>query len=423
MPVKFHRLSEEAINGSTGIQSWLNQFSKHQQTVAKSLLKDLRFVKENVFRQWFIKGINSLASRSQKGSSAKPLAFYAVAKLPVKPTAEQRKSVKGQPIQSLPWKRLGAPSLWTFSGNILPRPSHSLGSEDMICSLLRGTCRTQPNYFFDHPSIATLKQHDIHDIVLLDDSINSGEKVSKYLQGFFNHKSILSWYSRGWITIHVVSLIRTKEAERIIRSAMPGSIRSRKSRSQLRFCSQECYDQTALEKRWSYPSLIEGFCRNHTAIPVNRRMGYGDVMANFVFMHSVPNNLPGCLWFEPPSINYLPLFTGRMIPSWLPELLEIENPNPRRTRPSIQLAQLDHSTLQILDAVRKGIRKPSSLARQMQMSEEYIEEKIVELQDFGLIESDRITRVGSELLNNSKEKLELKCNWELVVPHTWCADP
>lgn len=64
--------------------------------------------------------------------------------------------------------------------------------------------------------------------------------------------------------------------------------------SKIDFTSEIVYDKDWLEGRWgeNHQQVIQ-LCRSQTKIPTKRRLGYGGVMANIVFYHSVPNNIPG----------------------------------------------------------------------------------------------------------------------------------
>jgi len=87
-----------------------------------------------------------------------------------------------------------------------------------------GNLRKVGDYrFLDHPGIDALKQSRVRNIVLIDDSIGSGQRVSDFINLLMKSKTVLSWWSYGLIQMHVVSFIRTHKAENRIRKYLLGS--------------------------------------------------------------------------------------------------------------------------------------------------------------------------------------------------------
>ena len=185
-------LSLSKIDASPEIQHWLSQFPEAQRTTAKLLLSHLQFVSRDVYSAWLQSVVAALPS-------GKTYALYSVRKLE----------------EGLP--------LWSESGEIATRPGDSLGSEDLVYSLVANLARANPQTLLDHSSLTELRDQKVHDYLLLDDSIGSGDRLSGFINAMLSHPTFLSWWSFGLVKIHVVSFARPREAEAKIIAKIKGS--------------------------------------------------------------------------------------------------------------------------------------------------------------------------------------------------------
>ena len=260
--------------------------------------------------------------------------------------------------------------------------------------------------------------------MLIDDSIGSGKRVKDYLKRLFNNRTIQSWWSYGLIRIVVVAFARVSEARETILEGVAGSdhgIRTYPKNSKVQFVSHLNYSQTNLYQRWGNSYLdIRQLCMDVKAIPKNRRLGFRKTMSNVVFFHSVPNNLPGVLWYQ--SENWQALFPQRSLPVWLPQLLgeEIETSEPGecessdRCNPEMQM---------LLQLAKRGIRSADLLAWHLGLDRSVIDTLIWQLRQKELLATqNRITEAGRSWLANNVSRREVEFDQEIYIPQSWCAD-
>src|SRR5690606_38134443 len=157
------------------IRGWLSQFPEGQRSLAKLLLSRLQFVSGDTYAEW-LRGVVALLPADQVH------ALYSVRKL--------------EDDQACYWNEEGEP---------VTRPGSSLGSEDLVYSLISNQVRSSAGRLLDHPSPQELKNKKVRSYVLIDDSIGSGDRVAGFINAMLRHPTFLSWWSFGWIRIRVLS--------------------------------------------------------------------------------------------------------------------------------------------------------------------------------------------------------------------------
>ncbi|MEY1660851.1 phosphoribosyltransferase-like protein [Isoalcanivorax beigongshangi] len=382
-------ISPSKIDASPEIQGWLSQFPEVQRTTAKLLLSHLQFVSRDVYSAWLQRVVSALPS-------GKTYALYSVRKLD-----------DGSP-------------LWNDEGDIVARPGDSLGSEDLVYSLVANLARANPETLLDHSSLTELRDKKVHDYLLIDDSIGSGDRVSGFINAMLSHPTFLSWWSFGLVRIHVVSFARPREAEAKIVAKIKGSDhgkrRFRKS-SKVDFTSDMVYDTNWLEGRWGENHLqIIQLCRSQTKIPKWARLGYGEVLANTVFYHSVPNNIPGVLWFS--NDKWQGLMPGRAMPDWLLALID-QTPLVA----SEVITSKSDEVAQLLALIKRGVRSSRSIAARLCVDHKYAVGLLGSAKEMGLLTPQlRLTTAGLDCLKHADSTLALP-DWDrsLYIPSSWCA--
>ena len=382
-------LSPAKIDASSEIQDWLSQFPEGQRTTAKLLLSRLQFVSRDVYSAWLWRVVAALPS-------AKIYALYSVRKLE----------------EGLP--------LWSDEGKIVARPGDSLGSEDLVYSLVANLARANPQTLLDHSSLAELRDMRVHDYLLIDDSIGSGDRVSGFINAMLSHPTFLSWWSFGLIKIHVVSFARPREAEAKIIAKIKGSDHGRRKfrkSSKVDFTSEMVYETDWLDGRWgeNYQQVVQ-LCRSQTKIPKWARLGYGEVLANTVFFHSVPNNLPGSLWFT--NEKWQGLMPGRTAPDWLLALIE-----PTTLIASEGATSKVSEVFRLLALIKRGVRSSRSIAARLCVDHKYAVGLLRSAQEMGLLTPQvRLTTAGLDRLKHADSNLVLPVwNRSLYIPSSWCA--
>ena len=386
---RFTTLSASKIETSHEIQIWLSQFPESQRNTAKLLLSRLQFVSRDIYSEWLLRVVSALPS-------GKTYALYSVRKLD------------------------DGSLLWSDTGDIVARPGDSLGSEDLAYSLIANLARANPETLLDHSSLIDLRDKKIHDYVLIDDSIGSGDRVSSFINAMLNHPTFLSWWSFGFVRIYVISFARTREAEAKILAKIKGSDHGKRKfrkSSKVHFISERVYETGWLEGRWgeNYQRVVQ-LCRDQKKIPTKMRLGYGDVMANLIFYHSVPNNIPGILWVI--NGRWQGLMPGRAVPDWLLVLLE-----------QTSLLGLEGVTSQfdelfrLLALIKRGVRNSRSIATRLCVDHKYAVELLESAKEMCLLTPQlRLTKVGLDHLKRAESKLAL-LDWDrsLYTPSSWCA--
>lgn len=380
----------EDIENSEEIKLWLSQFLNKDILTVKSLLCRLHFISKDEFSNWLL---DKLDEYSKLTEESKLIAIYSVRK----------------------FDEIENESLWLENGKIHPRPAQTQGSEDFISSIISSATRQHKKCFLDHPSIEDIRFNKVRNIILIDDSIGSGSRVGKFIKLLTKNKTFLSWWSRGYLTIHVLSYARTIQSEKIILKYAPGSncvTRKIKLSSKLVFESDVVYDVNKLHTRWGKTSdAILSLCSSIKGI--RWRKGFGDVMGNILFYHSVPNNIPGLLYV--PSRKWNPLFPGRVLPNWLIDLLD------RRSSSKKNNLQEKDLMFDFLNLIKSGLRTRASLSRRLDCDVKITQEFIDDAIKIGFI-SDRmrLTKSGKDHLykNNLEKDLEKEFDYTLYIPYT-----
>jgi hypothetical protein len=395
MSIETKSLTLRMIDNCLEIQNWLSQFKSSDLNTVKSLLMHLKFISRDEYASWLINKLGNYTSST--------CAVYAVRKF-----------------------NMQAKYLWRANGSVQPRPSQTQGSEDLVASVIVNANRVHNNCFIDHPSLNVLREKRIRDIILIDDSIGSGKRVADFINLMTNHRTFLSWWSYGFITIHILSYARTRQSEELIVNRLPGSdrgVRKYRKSSKIKFDSDVVYDANDIAYRWGENSqAIIRLLDSIKKINKDRRIGFGNVMGNLIFYHSVPNNIPGIIFASSNSWN--PLFPKRATPEWMVKLLEGSyfeqvknlNNNDYKVRISSEVKLL-------LQNVKKGIRTKASLSRRMDIDILIVFELINQAVEAGFITRQlRLTKTGSDFLHKQKvDSCTLIPNYSLYVPKSWCA--
>ncbi|MBS6047533.1 MAG: hypothetical protein KH843_07110 [Haemophilus haemolyticus] len=383
-------LSLAKIDSSPEIRDWLSQFPAESQPLAKLLLSHLKFISRDDYSRWVIQTILSFLDKEST------FALYSVRKLNIQKTS---------------------PYYWGENKEAIYRPGTSQGSEDLVYSLISNLVRQNSKFLLDHPSLDELKDKKVRNYILIDDSIGSGDRVSEFINSMLKHPTFFSWWNFGWINIHIVSFSRFHEAEKKIIMNIRGKDNAKqkiRKSSKIKFHSELVYYQNWIKSRWgeNYEQLIE-LCKNQTQILPWARLGYRKVFSDIIFYHSVPNNTPGIIWFEAP--NWKPLMPQRSVPTWLVNLLEMND--------KINIsAPISDELLNILRLIKRGIKKPSSISQRLAVDVKYANNLLSHIKNMGFTdENTRLTHRGLEFLHK-KRNINLP-SWDnsMYIPKSWCA--
>lgn len=382
---KLKSLSALAIEESQKINRWLDQFTSNDRNTAKTMLRHLKFVSRDTFSSWIQDKLESLPKDRM-------YALYAV-----------RKINENE-------------SLWNDEKQVISRIGETLGSEDLVYSVISNIVRNSKDKFLDHPTLDDLKKNQIHHYVLIDDSIGSGNRITKFIKAMLSHRTFLSWWSMGIIKFHIVSFYRYLDAERRIISEIAGSDHFRRKyrkSSKFEFISNIVLKKNSYIYRWgeNFDKIIE-LCKKIKKIDRKFRLGYGETMSNIIFYHSVPNNIPGILFSR--DKKWKPLFNGRATPVWMCRLLE----NPIQNKKN----KIPYAITELLFLIKKGLRDINSISLRLCKDKESIKDIINNAITLNLITHQKIlTKSGKDhLIKMHKTKPLAKWKKMLYIPGSWC---
>lgn len=386
-------LTLELIEVSLEIQAWLRQFPMHLRPAAINLLCQLRFVSRDRYAEWLKTTISQI--------EAKVLGLYAVRKF--KPTVT---------------------CIWDRRGRTLLRPATSLGSEDLVQSVIAGMVRTNVELYQDHPSLTLIKRSKRFHAVLIDDAAGSGDRLCSFIRRMFSSKTFMGRWSFGLVRLHIVAYARSAESEELMLEAIPGSDHGRRrypKASKVNFHGHFRYPISELSSRWGRNAAqILDLCDATTAVPRDRRRGYGNTMSNIIFYHSVPNNIPGMLFCQ--SNGWNALFPGRSIPNWLLLLLERRERRVQQSQ-NRTTAVISENVINLLLLIKQGRRTVIALSRRMGFDPDVVRGLLSRAKAAGLInENNRLSEVGLQAIwDNTRTAEDKAFNRALYVPTKWCA--
>lgn len=376
------------VEHSSQVQVWLKQFQEGDRSTARDMLLKLNFVSRDTYAEWLKSELLSFKSA--------PCGVYAVRKFD-----DTRHSI------------------WDVTGECVTRPSSSLGSEDFVHSVIANVMKSKPKHIFDHPGLPTLKEKRVRNILLLDDSIGSGQRIAAFISLMMANKTFRSWWSFGWLRLHIIAFARTTEAEKRILESMPGSdhhVRKFRKTQKVHFHGVFTHDGSIWWKRWGdQASRIYELCKAQKDIPETFRLGFGETMANIVFYHSVPDTIPGVFWHK--SKRWSPLFPERSLPTWLPALIDTPRHNERPTG-DVELS--DH-LLAVLQLAKKGLRSVSSVALAIGYDLVITQGLIRRATAYGLLTANgRLTEAGYRVLLRARRTAANSFDRSLYVPKFSC---
>jgi hypothetical protein len=140
-------------------------------------------------------------------------------------------------------------------------------------------------------------------------------------------------------------------------------------------------------------------------------------MSNLVFYHSVPNNIPGLLWYS--SAKWVPLFPGRSVPEWLPSVLEGSSQVSTQ-----KIGKLSETLITTIRALKKGIRNQNSLARAVGVDIPFLQQLLASGRQSGfLTEGNRLTKAGAQVIWEADRRPKIDdFDRSLYVPQKWRVD-
>lgn len=260
-------------------KKWLNQFDPLDQESAKLLVNSLTLVSHIEFRRSLEAQISESAA-----NILGTVGLYAVREL----TKESDFSTWNAPM--VPFFQQVTTSGDGKSVNALDTSSDQ-GSEAIVAQIIRQICKANPTKFLNHPSQEELRARKCDALLLVDDFIGSGRRVSEFIEAFWREKTVVSWLSSKHIKIQVVAYSGTED----------GLKRLRRLKSQPEISiHRDAPTFRTLPVRVERREALFELCEKYGRIALKGRKhfwwGFDKGMASLVFEHGCPNNTPAILW-------------------------------------------------------------------------------------------------------------------------------
>ena len=263
-----------------GIQ-WLKQFPLVEREVGRQFLRSLRLISHTAFESAISRVLEDLFEDFPQEN----FALFDVTELDVNEEAAEA-----------PRRKAGS-------------------SSDRIRHFNENLTRVHGQRVRAHPTVHSMRAERIKNIVLIEDFIGTGKRVSSYLR-FTMNASLKSWISFGWTKLWIVSYGGLEPGIRTLESKGYG-LKQERIRLATPAQAQAQYLST----------LIQAFSATYAKRTHRKKipMGFGGGGVATVFEHGCPNNAPVVLWA--PGPKFKPLFPDRGIPSELKSLFSQEDVN------------------------------------------------------------------------------------------------
>lgn len=245
---------------------WLEQIPSVDRETAERVVSNLTLVSHSEFQRCIQKNLESVVNET-KGA----IALYAVRETdPTQMYFDQVTNSKTGGVDAL------------SSGN-----DH--GSEAIIANLIRNYCKTNPRKLLNHPSMAEMKKQKCRSIIFVDDFIGSGQRTRKFIQAFWNHRSLRSWHSFKYFKFTVIAYCGTENGMKYV---------AKHKASPSIFIERQCPSFKDMSWGQRYADVVINFFKKygHKTCKKNYPLGYDRVMASIVFEHGCPNNVPAIFW-------------------------------------------------------------------------------------------------------------------------------
>ncbi len=267
-------------------QKWLAQFVGADQDIAERIIDSLTLVSHSEFLREIQKALEQEATGPKQ-----PAAIFAVRE--IDPSTSYFAQVIRKP-----------------NGEVLPLLDVSdVGSEGEMAFAVRQFCKPKPKLRLNHPTIAKMRKAKVRKIILVDDVIGSGKRVTDFLDALWKVASLTSWHSLKYIKFVVVSYSGTRSGCR--------QVRRHKCKPEIRV-TRPCPTFSRMPIKEELRDAIRFVCQkygNQTSKP-HMSLGFRESMASMVFEHGCPNNTPSILWApSTPKNPWVALFPNRTIGS------------------------------------------------------------------------------------------------------------
>lgn len=258
------------LENSQVANKWLAQFIGADKEVARQLLRKLTLVSESEFDVGIQIAIDSILKEVGKEN----VALFSIPEPPSTYDTEGIRRVKGS-------------------------------SADRVKHILENLVRVHGDRVRANPTVHSMRSDRIRNIVLVEDFIGSGDRISGYWRAGQEaaDKSVKSWISYNWIKIWVVSYAAIEEGIASVRSTIPKLPKNR------------IITVLPIQKKREHLTIPMIMIAEKYGANLRKSMwlGYSDGGGTIIFQHGCPNNAPAILWAN--GNRFKALFPDRGIPT------------------------------------------------------------------------------------------------------------
>ena len=281
-------------------------------------------------------------------------------------------------------------------------------SSDKIGYILENIVRIKKRFLVINPSLESMKAEKISKIVLIDDGINSGLRITKYLKSD-KFKTIKSWISYHKCSLEVLSYFAYDVGIEHINA-------------NTKIVSNYISKYTINKNNGIYDDEMKQLCIKYGARTNKDRasLGFFGVCGFMFFEHGIPNSLPSMYWANGSNKSWEPLFCNRGISRAVADyfinsskVLSSINAIADIGKTRLALSILDQienkridkrnvDLLTLLSLFSAGVDK-ANMQRYVLMDDEYIKNMIKDLLTWNYIDSEnKVTELGKYVLEKYK---------------------
>lgn len=265
-------------------QDWLAQFGATDQETARKIVSSLTLVSHSEFERVIQKAFEDASAEYEH-----PIGFFAVREV--------------EPGRSY-FDQFTDPDTGRVNA-LVSGTDH--GSEARVAAAIRNYCKTDPRRLLNHPNLDEMRNRRCRTVVLVDDFIGSGKRISEFIDALWTDPTFVSWMSLHYVKIVVVAYSGTDRGiKRVGRhKAKPEYVIER-----------DCPNLKDMPWGQSLRNEVIDICKRYARRTSKNRFwdGFGHELAALVFEHGCPNNVPAILWAPTTSTKpWSPLFPNRII--------------------------------------------------------------------------------------------------------------
>ncbi|MBF8341075.1 hypothetical protein I1Y23_09250, partial [Acinetobacter baumannii] len=370
---------------------WLNQFEEVDQPYAQLLIQKLQWVSSHEFQVKIKNEIYSLFNNDK-------IALFV-----------EREVSNGETVYKFaserPRRAIGS-AFPPINNGI--NSNHEVGSEGILNNIATTLQRSNSQNFFYYPSAEKIRAKKINKVIILTDTIASGNQIRKFLEAFAQTPSIESWHSSGYISFYIVCYAITENALDFVSK--------HKLKPQINYvcvCPTISNSFNPIEQK-----KIREICNKYNP---NKRsdppfaVGYGDVGSLIYYEHGIPNNAPEILYKR--SEKWFPLFRGRttidfseQLPTNIKSLDTEDYLNLMKDKNIVvskkfsNLSEKGKSYILVLFSLKKPPRSVRAISKKTKLSSSSVTDIIVNLRYLEWIDDyNRITDEGYLLIKYLKK--------------------